>query len=86
MIPPKRVKKNDLSAIGKNLQLILGNLLSVMARKTDDVNQFFKLLRAAGIYQDLIDYYRVERKIDEIEFREKCEKALKERRLLRNAA
>lgn len=82
----KRKKKVDLSAIGKNIQIMLGNLISIQARKSDDLETFVKLLRAAGIYQDIVDYYRVERKIDEIEFRERLQKSLIDRRRLRNAA
>ncbi len=82
----KRVKKNDLAAIGKNIQLMLGNLISIQARKTDNLESFIKLLRHAGVYDDILQYYRVERKMDEIEFRDKLAKSLKERRQLRNAA
>lgn len=82
----KRVKKNDLSAIGKNIELLLGNLISIQARKGVEVAQFLKLLRQLDIYDDIIRYYRVERKIGEEEFRDKCQTALIKRRMLRNAA
>lgn len=82
----KRVKKNDLAAIGKNIELLLGNFMSIYARKSDKIEGFFKQLRRLEVYDDILEYYRVERKIDETDFREKCERTLKERRMLRNAA
>lgn len=82
----KRQKKNDFAAVEKNYQIMLGNFMSIFARKSTDVNLFFEALRGAGLYHDIVECYRVMRKMDETEFREKCAKSLKERRLLRNAA
>ncbi len=65
---------------------MLGNLISIQARKSADLEVFLKLLRRLEIYDDILEYYRIERKIGEKEFRDKCQRSLAERRLLRNAA
>lgn len=83
---PIRKKKVDVSAISKNYDLMVGNLISIAARQTSDVNFLLRELKKLHFYDDLIRYYRVERRIGEAELKERLQKALLLRRMLRNAA
>lgn len=83
---PMRQKKQDVSAISKNYDLMVGNLISITARQTSDVNFLIRELKKLHFYDDLMRYYRVERRVGEVELRERLKKSLLLRRMLRNAA
>lgn len=82
----KRRKKTDVSAVAKNYDLFVGNLISLTARQTADVGFLMSQLKKLHFYDDWLRYQRVERKRGEGELREFLKKQLLLRRMLRHAA
>lgn len=74
----RRVKKLDNSAIGRNYGCLLGNLITISARKGYDAKKVLRQLRNLGIsfYDDFLRYYEVVRKMDEVAILEMIQKGL----------
>jgi len=81
----RRKKKQDVSAVGKNLSLIVGNLITLAARKHQTVREVMKNLKRLDCFDDLLSYYR-SRSLTEADLREQIEKGLALRRLIGKAA
>lgn len=81
-----RKKKQDVTALAKNYDLIIGNLITVYARQGADHKHFMTQLKGFSWYPDFLRHLHVNRRMGESEFRQKVEKELLRRRLVKNAA
>jgi hypothetical protein len=81
----KRVRKSDTTGIGRNLDLIIGNMITVFARQRLPAARAIKHLKRSGVYQEILDHYR-NRGLLESDLRQKVEHGLALRRLIGKAA
>ncbi|WP_045223692.1 hypothetical protein [Methyloterricola oryzae] len=81
----RRKKKQDDSAIGKNISFLVGNLVSLCARHHHTAPQVMKQLKRLDCYEDIVRYYR-SRNLTESDLRQHIEKGLCLRRLIGKAA
>ncbi|MGR8934850.1 MAG: hypothetical protein ACU837_10745 [Gammaproteobacteria bacterium] len=81
-----RKKKQDVSAIAKNYDLIIGNMITVYARQGANVRHFMQQLKSLSWYDEFMRHLHINRHMAESEFRQKIEKELCKRRLIGKAA
>jgi len=81
----RRKKKQDVSSVGKNLSLVVGNLITLAARKRQTARDVMRNLKRLDCFDDLLSYYR-SRNLTEADLREQIEKGLALRRLIGKAA
>jgi hypothetical protein len=82
----RRKKKEDQSAIGRNYGIIIGNLITVLARKQFNADMIMYELKKLRFYPDMLEYYANIRKISEGDLREKILEGIVKRRTLGKAA
>jgi len=80
-----RKKKLANDPIAKNIALILGNYLSIVARQGLTVKRVMAQLKLLHIYDDILVYYR-RRGLDEYDLEEYVRKGLERRRIYGTAA
>ncbi|MBF0134593.1 MAG: hypothetical protein HQL75_18655 [Magnetococcales bacterium] len=81
----RRVKKKDMSNAGKNVAMMIGNIVTLAARRQMDAIQVVRMIEDMALYADVLDYltskgYRESRLLEMVE------RGLKIRRLLGKAA
>ncbi|MBF0188088.1 MAG: hypothetical protein HQL50_09180 [Magnetococcales bacterium] len=53
----KRVKKKDVAAVGRNIVSVVGNVISLAARKDMTAGQVYFMLRGMALWDDIERYY-----------------------------
>jgi len=76
-----RLKRKDVSAVGKNISMIIGNLITMGARQGFKTAKLMTSLKLLFIWPDIIKYYK-DRGLTESDLREQIDKGLSLRRLM----
>ncbi len=84
-IDVKRKKKDSVDPVARNISMLIGNLITLLARKGFNASQVMTQLRVLSVYSEIIDYYR-SRGLNESDLRQAVEKGLALRRLIGKAA
>lgn len=82
----RQYKKDSVAPAAKNYGQIIGNIVSVCARRGYNTRQVMLQLKRLDFYDDLVKLYRDNGKGGEPALRETVEKALCLRRLIGKAA
>lgn len=80
-----RKKKDSVDPISRNITSIIGNAITICARKGMKTNAFMAMLRALPIYPEIISYYE-RRGLTEEDLKEQVNDGLLKRKLIGNAA
>ncbi|MEO5328578.1 MAG: hypothetical protein H7829_10050 [Magnetococcus sp. THC-1_WYH] len=81
----RRVKKKDMSNAGKNVAMMIGNIVTLAARRQMDAIQVVRMIEDMALYADVLDYLK-SKGYRESRLLEMVERGLKIRRLLGKAA
>ncbi|MBF0630147.1 MAG: hypothetical protein HQL89_04050 [Magnetococcales bacterium] len=81
----RRVKKKDMSNAGKNVAMMIGNIVTLAARRQMDAFQIVHMIQDMALYEDVRDYLK-SKGYREGRLFEMVERGLKIRRLLGKAA
>jgi len=81
-----RKKKDAVDPIARNITSVIGNLVSIMARRNDcTVRHVMRQIHRLQIWPEIQTYYR-NRGLDDDDLREQIKNGLEKRRLLGKAA
>lgn len=80
-----RKKKESVDPVGKNISLLIGNMITLCARNGHDTKQVMGQLKRLNFYPQIVSYY-ISRGLSESDLRENVEKGLAMRRIIGKAA
>ena len=80
-----RKKKDSVDPVGRNIAMVIGNIISLLARQGFNTNQVMSQLKILAFYPEIIRYYRL-RGLGESDLRLAVERGLCLRRMIGKAA
>jgi len=81
----KRKKKDAVDPVARNISMLIGNLITLCARKGFTAKEVMTQLCVLSVYPEIIGYYR-RRGLNESDLRQAVEKGLALRRMIGKAA